>query len=172
MYHPLRRPLSGYGDITITRRRFSQIVKALAGSRPKAPLSDYRGFGWLSEDNCSHPKAFLSDYRNIGWSPEGDKVSLYIFKSQKMNVKLFNIDPRRNIMRALNRFSWRKNTGTFHQYFSSRSSDITVKISHHVKIIRNRLTDVPFIIDAPFICCSFTFKLSLISGINISRQVV
>lgn len=151
MYHPLRRPLSGYGDITITRRRFSQIVKALAGS---------------------HPKAFLSDYRNIGWSPESDKVSLYIFKSQKMNVKLFNIDPKRNIMRSLNRFSWRKNTGTFHQYFSSRPSDITVKISHHVKIIRNRLTDVPLIIDAPFICCSFTFKLSQISGINISRQVV
>ena len=106
------------------------------------------------------------------WSPEGNKVSLYIFKAQKMDVKLFNIDPKRNIMCSLNWFSQRKNTGTFHQYFSSRPSDITVKISHHVKIIRNRLTDVPFIIDAPFICCSFTFKLSLISGINISRQVV
>ena len=64
------------------------------------------------------------------WSPKGDKVSLYIFKAQKMNVKLFNIDPKRNIMCSLNRFSWRKNTGTFHQYFSSRPSDITVKISH------------------------------------------
>ncbi len=32
------------------------------------------------------------------WSPEGNKVSLYIFKAQKMDVKLFNIDPKRNIM--------------------------------------------------------------------------
>ncbi len=95
MYHPLRRPLSGYGDITITRRRFSQIVKALAGSRPKAPLSDYRGFGWLSEDNCSHPKAFLSDYRNIGWSPEGDKVSLYIFNVTKDECQVIQHRPKK-----------------------------------------------------------------------------
>ncbi|HAV8854190.1 MULTISPECIES: hypothetical protein [Escherichia] len=72
------------------------------------------------------------------WSPEGNKVSLYIFKAQKMDVKLFNIDPKRNIMCSLNWFSWRENTGTFHQYFSSRPSDITVKISHHIKIIRNQ----------------------------------
>ena len=39
------------------------------------------------------------------WSPEGNKVSLYIFKAQKMDVKLFNIDPKRNIMCSLNRFS-------------------------------------------------------------------
>ncbi len=64
------------------------------------------------------------------WSPEGNKVSLYIFKAQKMDVKPFNIDPKRNVMCSLNRFSWRKKTGTFHQYFSSRPSDITVKISH------------------------------------------
>lgn len=88
MYHPPRRPLSGHGDITITRRRFSQIVKALAGSRPKAPLSDYRGFGWLSEDNCSHPKAFLSDYRNIGWSPESDRINMLIFCCSVYPVKI------------------------------------------------------------------------------------
>ncbi len=46
MYRHVRRSLPGYENITITRRRFSQIVKALAGSRPKAPLSGYWGFGW------------------------------------------------------------------------------------------------------------------------------
>lgn len=119
MYHPLRRPLSGYRDITITRRRFSQIVKALAGSRPKAPLSDYRGFGWLSEDNCSHPKAFLSDYRNIGWSPEGNNVSLYIFKPQKMNVKLLNIVPKGNVIYSLNGLSLRRIQVFFISFFLS-----------------------------------------------------
>jgi hypothetical protein len=49
------------------------------------------------------------------WSPEGNKVSLYIFKAQKMDVKLFNIAPKRNIMCSLNRFSWRKNN----RYLSS-----------------------------------------------------
>ncbi|GDO29347.1 hypothetical protein BvCmsNSNP036_01041 [Escherichia coli] len=37
MYRHVRRSLPGYENITITRRRFSQIAKALAGSRPKAP---------------------------------------------------------------------------------------------------------------------------------------
>ncbi|EJC5686239.1 hypothetical protein ABGD92_002403 [Escherichia coli] len=44
------------------------------------------------------------------WSPEGNKVSLYIFKAQKMDVKLFNIDPKRNIMCSLNWFSHRGKT--------------------------------------------------------------
>lgn len=122
MYHPPRRPLSGYGDITITRRRFSQIVKALAGCRPKAPLSDYRGFGWLSEDNCSHPKAFLSDYRNIGWSPEGNNVSLYIFKPQKMNVKLLNIVPKGNVIYSLNGLSLRRIQVSFISFFFPSSN--------------------------------------------------